>query len=595
MIAKLREMLTEQERRRYVVLFVAIIGMAAFEILGVFSVVPFVHLISNPQIVEENRWFATAYDFFGFESTDSFLIAVGVAVLALLAISNAFRAWTHWFELRVVWQSAHGVASRLFERFMRQDYTFFLHNNSTNLAKQVLSEVNQLVLNVLTPLVELIAQSIVVLAIVGLLFFVDPVIALAVVASLGGVYSLVYIVVRKYVYRLGKERYSANSDRFKFANEAFQTIKMVKLAGRESYFEERFDSANRRFSDVNPKYQIIAGATRYFVEVVAFGGVIVFILYLLVNGGELGPILPMLTLYGMAGYRLMPSLQRAFAAANKLRHNLPVVDELHSDFTIRTAAPGLQPGAMRPVGFRESIALEGIAYVYPQTSETVLDGVSLRIEKGSSVAFIGTTGSGKTTLVDVLCGLLPPTRGVVIVDGVPLQPDLLRGWKSMIGYVPQDVVLYDDTIRRNIAFGVTDAEIDSDRVEEVARIASIHEFITERLPKGYDTRVGERGVRLSGGQRQRLGLARALYRNPAILVLDEATSALDGITEEAVIESIGVMTRDITLVMIAHRLTTVKDCDCIYLMENGRIVDQGRYADLMRSNATVMSMAKVAT
>lgn len=599
MIRKLRDILTREEQRRYALLFVAIIGMAGFEVIGVFSVVPFVQLISNPEIVEENRWFAATYDALGFESVNAFLIAVGVAVFTLLAVSNSFRAWTQWFQLRVVWKSAHGIATRLFHRFVQQDYPFFLHNNSNNLAKQVLSEVNQLVTSVLTPLVEFIAQSVVVAAIIGLLVVVDPVVALAVLLTLGGVYAVVYVVTRTYVYRLGTERYAANLERFKSANEALQTIKTVKLAGCEEYFENRFDLANRRFADVTPKYQIISSATRYLVEIIAFGGIIVVVLYLLATGGAIGSALPLLSLYAMAGYRLMPSLQRVFAAASRLRHNQPVIHELHMDFAVRTRVPvrdsANSPAETAEVAFRESIRLDSVSFTYPESEEPVLSDITLTIPKGGSVAFIGSTGSGKTTLVDVISGLLTPTHGSVRVDGHPLHEAQLRPWRAKIGYVPQDVVLYDDSIRRNIAFGIPDDEIDMERVELVARIASIHDFIRDRLPERYEAQVGERGVRLSGGQQQRIGLARALYRNPSVLILDEATSALDGITEEAVISAINRVDQDITTIMIAHRLTTVKNCDRIYLMEEGRIVDQGRFADLMRSNSTVMGMARAGT
>jgi ATP-binding cassette, subfamily B, bacterial PglK len=594
MLRKLHQIFIPQERRRFVLLLGAIVAMGFFEMVGVASILPFMQLVSDPDQIQQQPVLRWAYGTFGFESANAFLFAVGLTVLVLLTLSNLVRASTQWLQYRTIWSTAHGLATRLLDRYLHQPYEFFLRNNSSDLGKEVLMEMTELVKSVLVPLTDLTARLVVSIALLSLLIAVDPKLAFVVLGVLGVAYGTIYLSVRRYVHRLGRNRYEAGRQRFKAATEALQGIKAVKVSGRESFFLRKFEAASRQFTQIQPKYQTVARTPRYFVETLAFGGILIMVLYLLTTRGSLAEVVPLLSLYALAGYRLLPALQEIFVALSSLRYHTAVVDAIHGQFTVNTVPPVRRP-IDAPLEFRDAIRLRDVRFQYAGADSPTLREVSLDIPKNTSVAFVGPTGSGKTTLVDILVGLLTPTGGEVRIDGEPLTAENAHRWQSLIGYVPQEAMLFDDTIARNIVFGLEEHEIDAARVERAARVANIHDFIVAELPQGYETMVGERGVRLSGGQRQRIGLARALYREPQLLVLDEATSALDGVTEDAVMEAITGMRHEITMIIIAHRLTTVQQCDRIFLLEDGCITDQGTHGDLLTANTLFRNMAKAAS
>jgi ABC-type multidrug transport system fused ATPase/permease subunit len=595
MLRKLYELLSPGERRRFAWLLGAIVLMGFFETLGVASILPFMQLVSNPQAIQEHAVLRRAYVWVGADTPNQFLIMVGAGVLVLLTVSNAVRGFTQWLQFHTVWASAHGLSVRLLERYVTQPYDFFLRSSSTDLGKEVLMEMGELVKSVLVPLTDLTARLFVSLSLLGLLLAVDPKLALSVAGVLGTAYGLIYLLFRRALYRLGQDRYAAGRQRFKSATEALQGIKAVKIGGRERYFLDKFTVASERYTSIQPTFQAISRTPRYFVETLAFGGILVIVLYLLTTQSTLTNVVPLLSLYALAGYRLLPAMQEIFTSVSQVRYHAAVVETIHEQFMRRTVRVELPAASAPPLPLREAITLEDLRFQYQGTDRPTLDGIDLVIPRNASVAFVGPTGSGKSTLIDILVGLLQPHQGCVRVDGAPVTPENVRGWQSSIGYVPQEAMLFDDTVLRNIVFGVEESAVDRARVERSARIARIHDFITDELPQGYDTMVGERGIRLSGGQRQRIGLARALYREPSVLILDEATSALDGVTEEEVMEAIAGMRDQVTMIIVAHRLTTVRDCDQIYLLDGGRVTDQGTYGELIASNHLFRGMAKAAS
>lgn len=594
LIHKLRAILTRRERRQFVWLLVVIAFMGLFEMAGIAAIMPFMQLVAQPDAIESSRWLQAAYDQFGFTSERSFLFAMGVFVLVLLTVANTFTVFTLWLQQRFTYSSSHSIANRLLQKYLRQSYTFFLQQNSAALSKQVLAEANDLATNVQLSITVLVAKSFVALVIFTLLVLVDPTLAITMFSVFGTVYALIYYNTRRYLSRLGKKRFNANEVRYRAANEAISGIKLLKISGREPHFLARFSKASHEYTRVEPKRQVAFMAPVYFVQTLAFGSILVLILYLLAAGRDLQEAIPLLALYALAGYRLLPSLSQIFKALSDIRYRRPALDSIYQD--LLGIEPEQEQAAVdetESLSFNQYIQVKNLSFRYQEAGDDALKHINLTIHKGQSIAFVGPTGSGKTTLVDILVGLLDPRLGGVYVDDVAVTSANARQWQSRIGYVPQEVVLYDDTVTRNIAFGMADEEIDFDRVKTVAALANIHEFITAELDEGYNTIIGERGVRLSGGQRQRLGLARALYHDPEVLVLDEATSALDGLTEEAVMQGIAKTGRDITIIMIAHRLVTVKNCDRIYLMEQGQIIAKGTYQDLIENNSTFRGMAKV--
>lgn len=567
--------------------------MALLQVLGIASILPFMQLAAEPEAIQTNKWLNWAYTTFGFESSRQMLIYTGIGVLTLLTLGNAFSAFTTWLQHKFAWDVAHQMATRLLRTYLSRPYRFFLTRNSSDLLNNTLVEVVQVTRGVLLPLTELAARTLVILVIFLLLVLVDPMLAFIVLAVLLAAYGIVYVGVRKLLERLGKARLEANERLFKSLNEVLTGIKIFRVYGAQNFFYRRFEQASEKLIKIHPKVVVITATPRYVIEILAFGSIIGLTIYLLVSNQNLQSALPMLSLYAVAGYRLLPALQAAFTAITKFRHSVPLLDKIHGELTAKYDDNyNIEESDSIPV-FSEQLTLNNVSFHYEASSQNVLADINLEIPKGKTVAFVGATGSGKTTLIDLIVGLLEPKNGEVLIDQNQLKPSNASSWQKQIGYVPQDVFLFDDTILRNIAIGQEDNEVDTAQVENAAKLAQIHEFIANELPNGYKTTIGERGIRMSGGQRQRMGLARALYRNPQVMIFDEATSALDGITENAVLEALETIADELTVFIIAHRLATVRHADCIFLLEAGKIVAQGTYDELLESSSVFREMVQL--
>lgn len=596
-VKKILNLLTRQERRVLYLLLGAVLLMAIIEIAGIASIMPFLAVVSNPEVIHQNQYLQWGYQTFGFTSDNSYLFALGGVVLILLVLSNTFSAITTWLLLRYTWARNHSLSKRLFERYLGEPYEFFLSRNSSEMAKNILSEVLQVVTGLLIPGIRVIAKGLVALAIIILLLAIDFILAITVTAVLGGVYAFIYAFVRRKLKNLGQGRVADDARRYQVANEAFGGIKDVKLLGSEASFVEAFRAPSLGYANARASQLVISQIPRYALEIVAFGGILVILLYLIGRGDALQQAIPIVGLYAFAGYRLMPALQHVFAGFTSIRFNLDALDVLFNDIhhELSTAPPPpfikRDETSTEVLRFQETVVLNDVHFSYPDAEEPTITALSLEIKKNTTVAFVGPTGCGKTTTVDLILALLNPSAGRLLVDQNPITEENRRRWQRNLGYVAQDIFLCDDSVARNIAFGVPADRIDRDAVIRAAQTANIHDFIITELTDGYDTLVGERGVRLSGGQRQRIGIARALYRDPDILVFDEATSALDGITERAIMESITRLSGNKTIIMIAHRLSTVRDCDQIFLLEKGRLVATGTYDKLLENNARFQTMA----
>jgi len=498
----------------------------------------------------------------------------------LLVTSLAFKALTTYAQTRFALMREYSIGKRLVEGYLHQPYSWFLNRHSADLGKTILSEVQTVINNGMLPLMTLMAQSTVALALLILLIIVDPLLALSVGVALGLAYACIFAVMKGRLKRLGQARIKANKERFTAVSEAFGAAKEVKVGGLEQVYIQRFAKPAEIFAKNQATASVIAQLPRFALEAVAFGGMLLIILYLMAQSGSFASALPVIALYAFAGYRLMPAIQQVYGAFTKLRFAASAIDALHQDLiSLRTAYT--EHGHLNPLPIIQGITLNKVSYYYPKAQEPALKNIDISIPARSKVGFVGATGSGKTTTVDVILGLLEPQEGSLIVDSQPITGANRRQWHRAIGYVPQQIYLADDTVTANIAFGVRSNDIDQQAVERAAKIANLHEFVVNDLPQGYDTTVGERGVRLSGGQRQRIGIARALYFNPQVLILDEATSALDNLTEQAVMEAVNNLGHDITMIMIAHRLSTVRHCDQIYLLERGEVKARGTFDKLM--------------
>ncbi len=593
---KLLRVLDARERRRASLVFSLMLLTALGEMAGVASVMPFLTVLANPDIISENKWLKLTYDTLGFQSRDSFLIAMGATFFITLVCSLSLRALGFWAQLRFSFNRSVSWSQRLIASYLYQPYEWFLNKHSSELTTAVLSEVDSAVNGSLVPAMQIIAHTTVATLLLTLLVVVDPVLALSVGIVMGGGFGLISVTMRKRVKRLGAERLAASRKRFHVVQEAFGGIKDMKLSGLEHLALARF----RAPSEIRAQRQISVGIMSqmpgFLMQGLLFGGMMLVLLYLVAAKGGFEQALPIMGLYALAGYRLMPAIQKIFEENMKIRSTEPVLDSLVRDLYLADETTGSREksrasDALPRISLGDGLSLKDIKFRYPLVETFAVKGVSLEIPAFHTIGLVGSTGSGKTTLVDIMLGLLRPTEGQMSVDGTVINVDNVRRWQRSIGYVPQHIFLTDSTVASNIAFGLPPDKIDLDAVERAARIASLHEFVTTDLPQGYQTMVGERGVRLSGGQRQRIGIARAMYGNPDVLVLDEATSALDNLTEHAVMDAVRALSKRKTIIMIAHRLSTVRDCDCIYLLEKGLVVAQGSYDELIERSEHFRKLA----
>ena len=571
-------LLTPHERKISVLLILMILIMALLDMIGVASILPFVAVVTNPDLVETNAilnyLFQTSRKF-GVENIQQFLIVLGSLVFLTLVFSLTFKGITTYFSLRFVQMREYSIGKRLVEGYLKQPYSWYLNKNSAELGKNILSEVGVVISTGLRPLIDLIANSMVTISITILLVIVDPKLMFIVSCSLGLSYGLIYKFANKFLKQLGNERTEKNQLRFLSINESFGAIKEIKVAGLEQNYIKRFSDSAKIFASNNSYALSIEQVPRYILEAIAFGGIMLVMLYLMSQTGSFNSALPIISVYVFAGYRLMPALQMIYRSVTLITYSRPAVDGLVKNFKELNQAKVNHNKNFLPLN--NTITLKNIHFSYPNSSREVLKNINFVIPAKTTVGLIGTTGSGKTTMVDIILGLLDVQKGTLEVDGNLITKQNARSWQRSIGYVPQHIYLSDDTVSANIAFGLDPKNIDQEAVEKASKLANLHSFVTEELSKKYQTKVGERGVRLSGGERQRIGIARALYHNPQLLILDEATSALDNQTEAAIMDAVNTLSKNITIILIAHRLTTLSKCDNIIKLKKGEIIDQGKF------------------
>lgn len=588
---KLLFLLPLDKRKIPFLLIVLIFITAILDTIGVASIMPFVAIISNPQLIETNFFLNNMFEYssiFGVESRQEFLIFLGILVFVLLVSSLTLKALTTLVQARYTENSHYNMSIRLIEIYLHQPYSWFLNRNSTDFGRTILSEIGMIVGQCLTPLLNLLTQGILVILIIILLIIVDPKIALIASFSLSVAYFLIYKSIRSFLTKIGYERLKANENRFKFVSIAFGAIKELKLSGLEKKYVEQFSIAGQDYARHQASSSVISQLPRYILEGIAFGGMLLMILYLMTSKGNFFNAVPVIALYAFAGYRMIPALQQVYAAIAYLRFINPVLDSVYRD--INSLKIISEEQNQKKLFFKENISLKNVYYSYPNSSKTSLKDISLSISKGSSVGIVGVTGSGKTTTINILLGLLDAQKGSFQIDGNVIDKKNIKNWQRCIGYVPQNIYLIDDTVAANIAFCSEKKLINQLDVERASKIANLHNFVMNELPLKYQTVIGEQGARLSGGQRQRIGIARALYHDPQLLILDEATSSLDSQTEADVMKEIFNLDKKITTILISHRMDIIKNCDNIFLFENGRIKRQGKFKNLVDKNLSIKDL-----
>lgn len=568
--ARIWGLFTPAEKRKASWMLAMVVLMAIAETIGVLSIMPFLTVVANPAVLHENPLLLSVYDRIGLSNERGFILFLGAISIGVVVASSCFKTITLHALNRFVHLERHSLSSRLLARYLHQPYEFFLERNPSTLAKNVLSEADQLLFELIQPLSQLIAQGSIVFAMSLLIFSYDPATALCIVATLAALYGAIYGLVRTRLARIGKERQAANAERYKATNEALGGIKDVKVTSADEAYLGKFDAASRQYSRHMATSDTLAQSPLYLVEATGYSILIIVTLFLRLRSEELTQVLPALGLYGFAAYRLLPAAQVMYRGIAKLKVSSAALDSIHRDLTLPF---GPQYKEDHKLELRKEVRLTNVRYAYPSRPERpIIDGLELTLPAHASIGITGRSGAGKSTLMDLLLGLLSPTSGTISVDGIALDPNNIIAWQRTIGYVPQHIFLADASVAENIAFGVPRDDIDMQAVERAARAAQIHEFVVSELPFGYDTKVGDRGIRLSGGQRQRVGIARALYRDPSVLLLDEATSALDAETEAALNKAVRSLAPLKTVIAITHREASINDFDMkVTFLANGRI------------------------
>ena len=577
-----------EQRNAWIVLGIVIVSaLSSAAMVG--SIMPFLAVLADPERIRNVPALAWAYEIGGFTSDYAFLVALGGASLIVIVLSNLLQILRALAVTRFSLMRIYTLSHRLLAAYLRQPYEYFLNHNTGEMNTQILSESEQAVYQFFNPAAEVISSSLTVLSIVVVLLWVDPVVALVTFAVVGGLYGGTFMITRRLIARKGVERANANKARFRLANEALGGVKEIKLIGREEHYINRFRAPAKAMARAQVSAQVLGQVPQYVMQAVGFGGMILLCLILLDaaalgSGAVLNDLLPLLGVFAFAGQRLLPELSRLYNGLTHLNYGASVIDAVHRDLQRKGTGNSLDRHLPAPLGLKNELRLENVSYSYPNADHAGVSDVSLSIRAGEKIGIVGSTGAGKTTLADVVLGLLNPKSGRLVADGTEITAENVRAWQQTVGYVPQEIYLTDANIAENIALGLTPYEIDREQLRHAAKIAQIDKFVLEDLPLGYETIVGERGVRLSGGQRQRIGIARALYHDADLIVFDEATSALDNLTEREVMEAIDALPGDKTVMMIAHRLSTVKRCDRIVVLDQGRLVGCDTWDALMDGN-----------
>lgn len=593
-IKQLFSLLSPQQVRQFYILQVLIVVMALTELLGIASIAPFMALVGDISMLEKNNFLAELYQMSGLTDPMDFVFYTGLMVLVALTVSTLVSMFTIWKSSLYGARIGIEIADRLYAYYMREDWQFHASGSSAQLTKQVSTEAMRITSGIIQPLMQMNAKVVLAVLISVSILIYNPLIAIVGLVIFALAYFLLYKLVRKKLVSNGRAISQVSTNRFRLMNEGFGGIKDVLLLDRSQDFVERFEESGTVYARAIGLNAGISQVPRYFMELIAFGTMIGLVLLLIkLHEGNLGVVLPVLAVYALAAFKLLPALQQIYSSVAQIKGSLAAFEAVKEDLERSVNSQKYITNETLPIRteLKEKITLSDIKFNYPGKSRPAVDGVNMTIPVNSVVGLVGSSGSGKSTLIDLLLGLLTPQSGNLYIDDTCITPENKRAWQNTLGFVPQSIFLSEGTIAENIAFGVPVAAIDLKQVNKALELASLTDLVAQ-LPNGVNTKVGERGVQLSGGQRQRIGIARALYHEADILVFDEATSALDGITEKVIMDAIHDFSGQKTIIMIAHRLKTVQKCDIIYLMDQGKIIDQGTYQELVGTNSQFKEMAE---
>lgn len=569
-------LLKSSERRALVgIIFLILVGLI-LETLSLGIVMPVVAILTQDDYQTKYRWLT---DNLGSPSRENLIVIVMLLMVGIYIVRSLFLLWSSWVQKGFSAALSGRLSQRLFTIYLRQPYLFHLQHNSATLMRNS-RNANVVVTGGIDPTLVLLTDGLVAIALFTLLIIVEPVGTIITLVAFGVGAWLFQLLTRRRIERWGDQRNLHDGMILQHLQQGLGGAKDVKILGRESEFLDQHEKHLKESLRINRVYSVLQTMPRMYMEILTIAGLAALVISMVLQKQSFTEIIPTLGLFAAAAFRVMPSINRLLGALQTLIYSRAIIASVYADFKLDALD---ETKLVTGIPFSEQLELRSVTFQYPTASTPSLQQVSLVVRRGEAVGFVGPSGAGKSTLVDVILGLFAPTAGLVLVDGQDIQKNL-RNWQNQIGYVPQSIYLTDDTLRRNVAFGLGDENIDENSVRNAIRLAQLEEFVSS-LPENLDTVVGERGVRLSGGQRQRIGIARALYHNPSILVLDEATSSLDTPTEHGVMQAVQALQGSKTVIIVAHRLSTVEYCDRLYRIESSRLIEEGTFDEVVKRSA----------
>lgn len=572
-ISKLSMLFNKSEKRKLLILFFMMIIASLLETVSIGLIVPFVNMVTNPEIIQEQFILKNMYNILGLESVEKFIVIAVVFFLAIFIIKNLYLLFFQYTQYRVILNQQVKLSRDLFQEYLSKPYEFHLQKNTANLLRNVNSEVPKVFQGIIIAAFQLSTELLVVICLLSLLLITAPVPTIVASTLLAGSVLTFFRLFRKKISQLGKEQQVVSGTMIKWVNQGLGASKEVKVSGKERFFVDAYTSQSQIRARNSMYLKMLDQVPRYFIETLLVAVVLITMTIIIIQGMDTNQLVSTMALFAMAAFRLMPSINRIMSLITSIKISQPSLSVIHEDLFLNKEVidncEKMIPLVREEKSFNDCIRLDDISFRYPKQKGYSIKDVSLTIPIGKSVAFIGESGAGKTTIVDIILGLFQPERGKVLVDGKNLFEQKTL-WQRKIGYIPQSIFLSDDSIRANVAFGVDIDKINDEDVWRALEQAQLKEFV-ESLPDQLETTVGERGVRLSGGQRQRIGIARALYHNPEILFMDEATSALDNDTEREIMRAVDGLKGEKTLIIVAHRLSTIENCDIVFNMKRGKL------------------------
>lgn len=579
----------KNKRKIFFLFFLVLTGTFA-EIVGLGAIIPFLIALSKPEMVQNNFYFKKLYEWISPNTYNEFMIIMGLIIIVIFILQNLYLLFGRYYKFKFSTLVHYEFTSKLFRSYLKSPYSFHLRRNSSQLLRNI-GAIQSIITGILLPVITIVTDLLLIISVLLILMVIDIISSLIVFGFICTILVLYFLLIKKKIKSFGKRQYIINEVLIKQFNQGLGSIKESKILGREHFFDKIYSTHLYEFDKMSKWQQTVSALPSLITQTAVVILVLLLMFIAIARGLHLEAIFISLSFFGMASIRLIPALSRMNASAILIRFYTPGFEEIYPDLKLAMSHrdPIDTNNISKSLMFQKDLKIENVSFSYEESNKPVLKQISLTIPKNSTVALVGETGSGKTTLMDIILGLLLPQKGCVSVDGVNIST-YLTSWHQKVGYIPQQIYLMDDTIRANIAFGIPDEEVNLENVTSAIQLAQLEEFIND-LPEGLKTIIGERGVRISGGQRQRIGIARALYNNPEVLFMDEATAALDNETERAFMNAIDSFRGKRTLIIIAHRLSTVRNVNTIFFLSKGELIASGSYNNLLEECPAFRRMA----